>query len=104
MPWGIKELKFFFSKGIYSKTGEISSNNVKEQIEKLINQENKLDPLDDSKITELLNIGYFDLPPTFTMIVLLFKMAKGHRESRIFLIWIWKHTRTLSKKMEKRTK
>ena len=56
MPWGIKELKFFFSKGIYSKTGEISSNNVKEQIEKLINQENKLDPLDDSKITELLNI------------------------------------------------
>ena len=61
MPWGIKELKFFFSKGIHSKTGDISSNNVKELIEKLINEENKLDPLDDAKITELLNIKGIDI-------------------------------------------
>ena len=31
MPWGMKELKFFFSEGISSDKGNISSKNVKQQ-------------------------------------------------------------------------
>ena len=35
--------------------GDISSKSVKEKISKLIDQENKIDPLGDSKIEKLLN-------------------------------------------------
>ena len=55
LPWGIKELKFFFSKGLASTKGNISSKSVKEHISRLIEQENKTKPLGDSKIAELLN-------------------------------------------------
>lgn len=55
LPWGIKELKFFFSKGLSTNKGDISSKSVKEKISKLIDQENKIDPLGDSKIEKLLN-------------------------------------------------
>ena len=55
LPWGIKELKFFFSKGLPSTKGNISSKSIKEHISRLIEQENKLKPLGDSEIAELLN-------------------------------------------------
>tara|TARA_B100001115_G_C15845262_1_gene425461 strand:+ start:2423 stop:3787 length:1365 start_codon:yes stop_codon:yes gene_type:complete len=55
MPWGIKELKFFFSKGLTSTSGNISSKSIKDLISKLIDEENKLNPLDDGKIADLLN-------------------------------------------------
>ena len=55
LPWGIKELKFFFSKGLPSTKGDISSKSIKEHISRLIEQENKLKPFGDSKIAELLN-------------------------------------------------
>lgn len=55
MPWGIKELKFFFSKGISSTKGDISSKNVKEKITNLINNEDKLKPYGDGELAEILN-------------------------------------------------
>ena len=55
LPWGIKELKFFFSKGLPSTKGNISSKSIKEHISRLIEQENKLKPLGDSEIAERLN-------------------------------------------------
>ncbi len=55
MPWGIKELKFFFSKGLSSSKGEVSSKNVKEQIKTIVNEENKLKPFGDGELADILN-------------------------------------------------
>ena len=55
MPWGIKELKFFFSKSISSSKGDISSKNVKEKIKNLIKNEDKLKPYRDGELAEILN-------------------------------------------------
>jgi len=55
MPWGIKELKFFFSKGLLSKKGEVSSKNVKDKIKNFIEEEDKLKPLGDGELAEILN-------------------------------------------------
>jgi len=55
MPWGIKELKFFFSKGLSSTKGEVSSKNVKEKIKTLIDTEDKLKPFGDGELTNILN-------------------------------------------------
>ena len=55
MPWGIKELKFFFSKGLSSTKGEISSKSIKEKIKNLIETENKIKPFGDSELTKILN-------------------------------------------------
>lgn len=54
MPWGLKELKYFFSEGLRSSKGEISSKNVKQRISEIINQENKAKPLGDQAITDIL--------------------------------------------------
>ena len=55
MPWGIKELKFFFSKGLSSNKGEVSSKNVKDKIKNLIEAEDKLKPFGDGELAEILN-------------------------------------------------
>ena len=55
MPWGMKELKFFFSKGLSSDKGEISSKNVKERIKVLIDSEDKRHPIGDNELTTILN-------------------------------------------------
>ena len=55
MPWGIKELKFFFSKGLSSNKGEVSSKNVKDRIKNLIEAEDKLKPFGDGELAEILN-------------------------------------------------
>ena len=55
-PWGIKHMKALFSEGIKTKDGKyISSIIVKELIRKMINNEDKKDPILDEKITKTLN-------------------------------------------------
>ncbi len=54
-PFGIFELKFFFSSSISTENGkEISSESVKNIIKKLIEEEDSKKPLTDQKIVELL--------------------------------------------------
>lgn len=55
IPRGIFELKFFFPGGIKCKGGRISKEEIKEIIKKLIENEDKKNPLTDEKITEILN-------------------------------------------------
>jgi len=56
MPWGIKELKSFFSEGIQMKNGEsISSTIVKSELKEILDNENKKNPLNDESITKKLN-------------------------------------------------
>mgnify|MGYP001363055035 CR=1 FL=1 len=54
MPWGMKELKFFFSEGISSDKGNISSKNVKQQLKEIIDLEDKTKPFGDSELTDIL--------------------------------------------------
>ena len=60
LPWGILELKDFFSESIKMVSGEEVSNTVvKDQIKNIISKEDKSRPFDDQAITELLiNQGY----------------------------------------------
>ncbi|MCI0570822.1 MAG: RNA polymerase factor sigma-54 [Myxococcaceae bacterium] len=54
-PRGVYELRFFFHSGITSRMGEaISSVTIKDRIKKMIEQENSVQPLSDSRIAELL--------------------------------------------------
>ena len=56
MPWGIKELKSFFSEGIQMKNGKIiSSTIVKSELKEILDNENKKNPLNDESITKKLN-------------------------------------------------
>ena len=55
MPWGLEELKFFFSEGIASKEGIVSSKNVKQRLRDIIDAEDKTKPLGDSQLAEILN-------------------------------------------------
>lgn len=56
MPWGIKELKSFFSEGIQMKNGKIiSSTIVKSELKEILDNENKKKPLNDESITKKLN-------------------------------------------------
>ena len=54
MPWGMKELKFFFSEGISSDKGNISSKNVKQKLKEIIDLEDKTKPFGDSELTDIL--------------------------------------------------
>lgn len=55
-PSGIFELKYFFTTGLMTSDGEITSTeNVKKTLLELIENENKRKPLSDQKLTELLN-------------------------------------------------
>ena len=60
MPWGVKELKKFFSEGIKMKDGKIISNiMIKKLLQSIINEEDKMNPLNDKDITKKLNkTGY----------------------------------------------
>ena len=60
MPWGIKELKTFFSEGIKMKNGKVvSSYEVKKQITIILNSEDKKTPLNDDLLTRKINeLGY----------------------------------------------
>ena len=60
MPWGVKELKFFFSESIQMKDGKIVSNTVlKKEIINLISKENKKTPHTDEQLRNILNKNGF---------------------------------------------
>ena len=54
MPWGMKELKFFFSEAISSNKGDISSKNVKQRLREIIDLEDKAKPFGDNELTNIL--------------------------------------------------
>ncbi|MGB9562094.1 MAG: RNA polymerase sigma-54 factor, partial [bacterium] len=54
-PFGVFPLKFFFSRGYVSQSGEeVSAKAIKEKIRELINSEDKKIPLSDEEISNLL--------------------------------------------------
>ena len=56
-PYGVFELKFFFSSSIINKKGiNFSSVSIKEKIKKIISSEDKLNPYSDEKIVSLLAV------------------------------------------------
>ncbi len=55
-PMGIHELKYFFSEGLKTDSGEeVSNKHIKERLKELIDQEDKKSPHSDDKLAELLN-------------------------------------------------
>ena len=55
LPWGIFEIKDFFSEAIQTISGEeVSNTTVKKRMKELIEEENKLNPIDDQMIADLL--------------------------------------------------
>ena len=55
VDFGVFELKTFFSHKLVSKAGEESStDDVKQRLKKIVDQENKQKPLSDQKIVDLL--------------------------------------------------
>ena len=68
MPWGIRELKSFFSEGIKKKDGKIvSSNVVKNELKDLVYSEDKSNPYNDEQLTIKLNkSGYIIARRTIT--------------------------------------
>ena len=56
MPWGVKELKAFFTVGIKMKNGkEVSNTILKKELIKLIDDEDKQSPFTDDQLAEILN-------------------------------------------------
>ena len=55
LPWGIYEMRSFFSEGVKMKNGQVISNTVlKEDILEIINSESYKNPLRDQDIVKLL--------------------------------------------------
>jgi RNA polymerase sigma-54 factor len=60
-PRGVFELKFFFTSGIKTSTGDISSSSVKERIKALIAAESSKNPISDQQIVEILKGEKIDI-------------------------------------------
>ena len=55
-PMGIHELKYFFSEGLSTDSGEeVSNKHIKERLKEIIDEEEKNKPYSDDKLAELLN-------------------------------------------------
>ncbi|MCZ6703759.1 MAG: RNA polymerase factor sigma-54, partial [Ignavibacteria bacterium] len=55
-PMGIHELKYFFSEGLLTDSGEeVSNKHIKERLKEIFDEENKNKPYSDDKLAELLN-------------------------------------------------
>lgn len=55
-PMGIHELKYFFSEGLTTDSGEeVSNKHIKERLKELIQSENKSAPYSDDRLAEILN-------------------------------------------------
>jgi RNA polymerase sigma-54 factor len=55
-PIGIHELKYFFSEGLLTDSGEeVSNKHIKERLKEIIEDEDKKKPFSDDKLAELLN-------------------------------------------------
>lgn len=60
--WGVFELKYFFSEGIRTDTGEdVSNRRMKQLIKEIIDKEDPNKPLNDQKIAELLKEEGYNL-------------------------------------------
>ena len=83
-PWGIKELKSFFSEGVKMKNGEnVSSIVVKDILKEIISSENKENPYNDEKITKILNNkGYIIARRTVTKYRELLKISVSRLRKR----------------------
>ena len=56
LPWGCVELKSFFSEGVYMQDGkQVSNTIIKNEIKVITEKEDKKNPLNDEKITKILN-------------------------------------------------
>lgn len=60
-PQGIFELKFFFTSGIKTSNGDISSSSVKERIKIIIASEPSANPISDQHIVEMLKADKIDI-------------------------------------------
>jgi RNA polymerase sigma-54 factor len=60
-PQGIFELKFFFTSGIKTSNGDISSSSVKERIKIIIAAEPPSNPISDQQIVEMLKAEKIDI-------------------------------------------
>jgi RNA polymerase sigma-54 factor len=60
-PQGIFELKFFFTSGIKTSNGDISSSSVKERIKTIIAAEAGANPISDQQIVDLLKAEKIDI-------------------------------------------
>lgn len=55
-PMGIHELKYFFSEGLSTDSGEeVSNKHIRERLKEIIESENKKAPYSDDKLADLLN-------------------------------------------------
>ena len=55
-PMGIHELKYFFSEGLSTDSGEeVSNKHIKERLKEIIDAEDKKKPFSDDKLADLLN-------------------------------------------------
>lgn len=55
-PMGIHELKYFFSEGLTTDSGEeVSNKHIKERLKELIEAEDKNSPVSDDRLAEILN-------------------------------------------------
>ncbi len=60
-PHGLFELKYFFSSGLNSQEGSVSSESVKEKIRKLVADESPKEPLSDQAIADRLKSEGIDI-------------------------------------------
>lgn len=60
-PQGVFELKYFFTTGIKSSSGDMSSSSVKERIKNLILAENDKNPISDQEIVDILKKEQIDI-------------------------------------------
>ena len=61
-PYGVFELKFFFSSSLKNEDGkDFSSNSIKEKIRKIVLSENKEAPYSDNKIKDILKKNGIDI-------------------------------------------
>jgi RNA polymerase sigma-54 factor len=55
-PMGVHELKYFFSEGLITDSGEeVSNKHIKERLKEIIEAEDKNNPLSDDRLAEILN-------------------------------------------------
>jgi RNA polymerase sigma-54 factor len=55
-PMGVHELKYFFSEGLITDSGEeVSNKHIKERLKEIIDEEDKNNPLSDDRLAEILN-------------------------------------------------
>ena len=55
-PMGVHELKYFFSEGLITDSGEeVSNKHIKERLKEIIEAEDKNNPLSDDRLAEMLN-------------------------------------------------